>query len=262
MESLGVSFLSGGVSMTIAGFIIVLGVLISYLTMIFVLHRFTYKTWIFDVAAGAGMVMGIVSWFQKDGSWLSWSTITLGVIWFLVSRIELRIHGSKELNLRVGDIVPAMTFLKTDGAQFTEKDLIANAPTLLALYRGWWCPSSKVQLDEIMAYYANLNQKGVRIYAASVDEPEMAAPIQEHVGNNITILCDVSEEVLKKIGVLDTRGAPWYDRLIFGAPERPIAMPTTLVINKDGKIIFASRSTRVDDRPRANEILASLSLLP
>jgi peroxiredoxin len=248
--------------MTIAGFIIVLGVLVSYLDMLFVFHRFTYNTWIFDVAAVAGMVMGAASWFQEGGNWLSWSTIILGVIWFLVSRTEWRIVGSKELHLRVGDIVPAMTVLIMDGTQFTEQDLIANAPALLALYRGWWCPSSKVQLDEIMASYETLNQKGVHIYAAAVDEPELAAPIQEHVGNNITILCNVSAEVLKKIGVVDTKGAPWYDRIIFGAPERPIAMLSTLIINKEGRIIFVSRSTRVDDRPRANEILASLSLLP
>jgi peroxiredoxin len=248
--------------MTIIGFIIILGVIISYLTMIFVLHRFTYKTWIFDVAVGAGMVMGASSWFQEGGSWLSWSTITLGIIWFLVSRIELRIVGSKELNLRVGDKMPAMAFLKTDGTQVTEQDLISNAPALLTVYRGWWCPSGKVQLNEIMENYQYLIKKGVSLYAASVDEPEMATPIQEHVGNNITILCSVSEEVLRKIGVLDKKGAPWYDRIIFDVPERPIAMPATLVINKDGRIIFASRSTRVDEGPRVDEILASLSLLP
>lgn len=248
--------------MTIAGFIVVLGVLISYLTMLFVLHRFTYKTWIFDVAAVAGTIMGAAGWLRSGGSWLSWITMILGIIWFLVLKNELRILGSKELNIRVGDKVPTMTFLKTDGTPITEQDLIANAPALLALYRGWWCPSSKVQLNEIMANYENLNKKGVHIYAASVDEPEAAAPIQEHVGNKITILCDISEEVLKKIGVLDTKGAPWYDRIIFGAPKQPIAMPTTLIINKEGRIIFIARSTQVDDRPRANEILASLSLLP
>ena len=70
--------------MAMIGCIIILGVFISYLTMIFVLHRFTYKTWIFDVAVGAGMVMGVSSWFQEGGSWLSWSTITLGIMWFLV----------------------------------------------------------------------------------------------------------------------------------------------------------------------------------
>jgi peroxiredoxin len=248
--------------MTIIGLIIILSVFVSYLTMLFVLQRFTYKTWVFDIAVGAGMIMGATGWFQADGGWSSWSTIALGIIWFLVSRTELRIIGSKELNLRVGDKVPAMTFMKTDGTQFTEQDLIANAPTLLALYRGWWCPSSKIQLDEIKENYEHLSNNGVSLYAASVDEPEMAIPIQEHVGNKITILCSVSEDVLKKVGVLDTKGAPWYDRLIFGAPERPISMPAILVINKDGSIIFISRSTRVDDRPWANEILTSLALLP
>lgn len=248
--------------MTIFGFIIIIGVFTSYLTMLFVLHRFTYKTWVFDFAVVAGMVIGVSSWFQARGSWLSWSTIALGIIWFLVSRTELRIVGSKELNLHVGDKVPPMAFVKTDGTQFTEQDLIANAPALLALYRGWWCPSSKLQLGEIMENYEYLNKKGVSLYAASVDESMLAIPIQEYVGNKITILCSVSEEVLKKVGVLDTKGAPWYDRLIFGAPERPISMPAILVINKKGSIIFISRSTQVDDGPWANEILTSLALLP
>ena len=248
--------------MAIVGFILILAVLVSYLSMLFVLHRFTYKTWVFDVGVVIGMALGAAGWFQSGGSWLAWTTIALGVIWFLVSRTELRIMGSKELNLRVGDKVPAMALLKTDGTPFTEQDLIATAPALLALYRGWWCPSSKAQLDDIMGYYADLNQKGVSLYAASVDEPSMAIPIQEHVGNKITILCGVSEDMLEKVGVLDTKGAPWYDRLIFGAPEQPIAMPAILVINKDGRVIFAARSNRVDDRPRADELLTRLAKLP
>ena len=192
------SFYYGGASMTVVGLIVILGVIMSYLAMIFVLRRFTYKTWVFDLAVGAGMVLGAASLLQKGGSWLSWSTITLGIIWFLVSRAELRIVGSKELHLHAGDKVPVMTFSKTDGTLITEQDLIANATALLALDRGWWCPSSKVQLDEIMGNYTPLHQKGVRIYAASVDEPADAAPIQEHVGNNIMILCNLSDELLKK----------------------------------------------------------------
>ena len=51
--------------MAIIGLIVILGVFISYLTMLFVLHRFTYKTWIFDLAVGAGMVMGAASWVNE-----------------------------------------------------------------------------------------------------------------------------------------------------------------------------------------------------
>ena len=151
--------------MTVIGFIIILGVIFSYFTMMFVFHRFTYKTWIFDALIGVGMVMVITSWFQEGGNWLLWIAIAHGVIWFLVSRAELRIVGSNKLNLSVGDNLPAMTFFKTDGTAYTEQDLIANAPALLALYRGWWCPLSKLQLDEIIGNYDLLKQKGVSIYA-------------------------------------------------------------------------------------------------
>jgi hypothetical protein len=32
------------------GLIVILSVIVSCLSMIFILHRFTYKTWIFDLA--------------------------------------------------------------------------------------------------------------------------------------------------------------------------------------------------------------------
>ena len=39
--------------MNILGLLLVLGAIVSYLTMIFGLHRFTYKTWVFDLSVGA-----------------------------------------------------------------------------------------------------------------------------------------------------------------------------------------------------------------
>jgi peroxiredoxin len=148
--------------------------------------------------------------------------------------------------------------LTTDGRQVTEKDLIVSAPTLLMLYRGWWCPSSKSQLGETVHYYENLSEAGLTIFAASVDEPAEAAPIQQFVGDKITILCNVPESLLDEIGARDQRGAPWYDRILFGAKQQDIAMPSALVINASGKIVFVYRSTRVDDRARPADIIASL----
>jgi hypothetical protein len=98
--------------MNIIGFVLITGVFVSYLAMLFVLHRFTYKTWIFDSCVVIGMVLGAAAWLQEGDNWLSWSTIALGIVWFLVSRHELRIIGSKELNLHAGDKVPPWNLLK------------------------------------------------------------------------------------------------------------------------------------------------------
>ncbi len=96
------------------------------------------------------------------------------------------------------------------------------------------------------------------VFAGSVDSATEAAPMQDYLGPGITILCDVPTSLLDAIGVRDTRGAPWYDRLIFGAARRDISMPAALLIDGSGRIRYAHRSTNVDDRPRTSDILAAV----
>jgi peroxiredoxin len=243
--------------MTTIGLLIVLTGFLSYLILLFVIHRFTYRTWIFDVVIVLGIAATLMGWIFGGNAVVTLITVILGVAWFPVIRHELNLTGSKHLSLRVGDRLPQLNLLTTDGRQVTDQDLIASAPTLLILYRGWWCPSSKSQLGEIVHYYESLSEAGLTIYAASVDEPVEAAPIQQYVGDKITILCIVPESLLDKIGARDQRGAPWYDRILFGAKQQDIAMPSALVIDPSGKIVFVYRSTRVDDRARPADILAS-----
>jgi peroxiredoxin len=245
-------------SMTALGLLFVLAGFLSYFTLLFVLHRFTYRTWMFDAVVGAGMAVALIGWALGGSGVVALAAVVLGGAWFLVTRHELKLVGSKRLRLRAGDRVPAFTVSTIDGRQVTEQDLIANAPALLVLYRGWWCPSSKSQLDELVRDHESLSQAGLTIFAASVDGPTEAAPLQQRVGDKITILCSVSESLLDDVGVRDQRGAPWYDRILFGAAQQDISMPAALVIDGAGKIVFAYRSTRVDDRARPADILDSL----
>lgn len=82
--------------------------------------------------------------------------------------------------------------------------------------------------------------------------------MQEHVGDGITIVCSFPVSVLDAIGARDRRGAPWYDRLVFGAARGDIAMPGALVVDASGRMVYAFRARRVDDRVRPRDILASL----
>jgi len=244
--------------MTTLGLLIVVTAIMAYFGLIFVLQRFTYRTWMFDVAIGSGVAVALIGLALGGNRGVALTALGLGVVWIIAKRTELRLRGSKHLKLRVGDRIPAMSVLTTEGEQVTEQDLIASAPALIALYRGWWCPSSKSQLDELVRDHEYLSQAGLTIFAASVDEPAEAVPLQQRVGDKITILCSVPESLLDEIGILDHRGAPWYDRILFGAAKQDISMPSALVIDGSGRIVFAYRSTRVDDRARPADILASL----
>jgi len=244
--------------MTALGLLFVLAGFLSYFVLVFVFHRFTYRTWMFDALVGAGMAVALIGYALGGSRLVALAAAVIGVAWFLVTRHELKLVGSKRLRLRPGDRVPAFTVSTIDGRPFTEQDLIANAPALLVLYRGWWCPSSKSQLDELVRDYESLTRAGLRVFAGSVDGPAESAPLQQEVGDKITILCSISESLLDDVGVRDQRGAPWYDRILYGAAQQDISMPAALVIDGAGKIVFAYRSTRLDDRARLADILESL----
>jgi peroxiredoxin len=243
----------------ILGLAVVVGAIVVYAVMLFVVHTFTYRTWIFDSAVAFGIVLAIIGWGASGPNLASGIALAVGAVWFPLVRRELRIRGSEELLVRRRDQFPAMDLVTTQGGHVTDRDLAAVAPVLFVLYRGWWCPSHKVQLDELVAAYERLADAGLSVFAASVDTPEEAEPIQQHVGDKITILCNVPESLLEELGTRDTKGAPWYDRLIFGAKKQDIAMPTGFVIDSSGTVVYSYRATTVDDRPDPDRILANLS---
>lgn len=244
--------------MAVLGLAVVVLGYASYLAMLFVVRRFTYRTWIFHLVVVAGIALAVLAGILGDRGPATWIAVGLGVAWFVITRRELTLVGSRRMKLGTGDTLPAFAALRADGTAFTDRDVVAGAPALLLLYRGWWCPSTRAMLDELLLDHAHLAAAGLTTFAASVDEPALAVGLQEHVGDAITIICSFPLAVLDAIGARDRRGAPWYDRLILRAPRGDIAMPTALVIDAMGRIRFAFRSSRVDERARPGDILASL----
>ncbi|HVR33792.1 MAG TPA: redoxin domain-containing protein [Acidimicrobiia bacterium] len=243
--------------LTAVGLGLAVATVIAYLVMLFVIVDFTYRTWIFDIAVSLGGVVAAVGWILGGSGALAAAAGVVAVGWFVLTRRELAIRGSERLRLRPGDPFPGLRVVRTDHTEVTERDLVAAAPTLLVLYRGWWCPSHKAQLDELVEAHDQLADAGLSVFAGSVDGADESVPVQDRVGESITILCGVPVEFLDAIGVRDSRGAPWYDRLIFGAKQQEIAMPAAFVIDGTGTVRYAHRSTRVDQRADPRRIIAS-----
>ena len=114
----------------------------------------------------------------------------VGVFWFGFSPAELRFRNPDELTLTRGDRLRELRAFTVDGVEVTERDLTAQGPALLTLYRGWWCPTSKAQMNTILAQSDALIDARVALFAGSVDEPAEARPIQESVGDAITRIDD------------------------------------------------------------------------
>ena len=231
---------------------------VSYLLMIFVFGGFTYRTWIFHGTIAAGVVVATVGWLAGEDPVYALATLVIATVWVVLTWKELGIAGSDRLRIRPGSRLPDFALVTTDGTTVTNQDVVAEGPALLVFYRGWWCPTHKAQLDEIVEAHERLSRAGFSVWAASVDLPEESQPIQDRVGDAVTVLCGVDDALLSELGIRDDRGAPWYDRLLFGAKDQEIAMPTAIVVDGAGTVRFASRSTRLDGRAAPEEILAAL----
>lgn len=239
-----------------AGLALVLATAAVYLILTFGLRR-TYPTWWFDLAVATGTTVAVVGWIAGGAAWIALAAIALEVAWFVLTRWEMRLPRPGRL-LNVGDQIPPFTALTSAGAVFTEGDLAAAAPALLVLYRGWWCPYCSTQLDELAEEHQTLRDAGLTVYAISVDTPEESAGLEERYGGIVTFISDPGGAFLDTLGVRDTRGAPWYDRLFFGATKQDIAVPGALVVDDSGRIVFSYRSPRIDMRARPQEIIDSL----
>jgi peroxiredoxin len=233
---------------------------VGYLVLLFVIHDFTYRTWLFDAVVSIGILLAVAGWVAGDDDVAATVAIVVGVAWFVLTRRELSLRGSDRLRVRTGDPLPRFSLSTTSGGIITDREVVAAAPALLIFYRGWWCPSHKAQLDEMVEAHERLVAAGLSIFACSVDGPDESRPVQERVGDSITILCGVPVTLLEEIGIRDARGAPWYDRIIFGAERQDISMPAAIVVDRSGRITYAYRSTRVDDRAAPYEVLASLGV--
>jgi len=199
----------------------VLASLVGYVVLLFVVGGFTYRTWVFDGVVAAGMTLAGVGWATGDRVALPIVALAVGILWFGFTRAEFRFRGSDRLAVKPGDRLPALTAVTVEGAQVSERDLTANGPALLTLYRGWWCPTSKVQVDAILTQNDALVEAGVAVFAGSVDGPEEARLIQEHVGEAIVILCDIPETFLDEIGLRDRRGPRGTTVSCSGQPSNP-----------------------------------------
>ena len=104
-----------------------------------------------------------------------------------------------------------------------------------------------------MKYYEEIEGKGVKLYAVSVDPPEASEALRKRLAVDFTFLSDADGDVLDRLNILH-RGAR--------RDGKDIAYPTQILVDKNGIVrwTYSSEFYRVRARPEA--VFAAIDSLP
>jgi len=176
--------------------------------------------------------------------------------------------------VKAGDQAPDFRLTEVDGEELTLQGLTAKGPLVLILFRFATCPACNIALP----YYARnlwpaLKALGASLVAVSPQVPERLVEIKRKHGLEFQVASDLNR-LGRALGVLyefdaaskaaaKARGGSIGETTGTGTWELP--MPTVVVIDRTGKVVFADVSPDWLVRTEADPIIEAvreLALVP
>lgn len=163
---------------------------------------------------------------------------------------------SRKLAVAVGQPAPDFSLTDADGRLFRLSEL-SGSPVLLKFYRGYWCPYCVGELAQLDRFAGDFAALGVRLVAVSSDRVDELAPFRRKHDWAIRLLADPALVVHRLYNVQSRKFTPRR------GPFRDLAIPTTILIDRDGRVLWLEQSTDFRVRPQADMVLAKAkALLP
>jgi len=168
--------------------------------------------------------------------------------------------------IEVGEKIPDLTLLDTQGNEVGLLSQLQNANrTVVVFYRGYWCSYCQGQFADLRGKLSEFKEQGTQIIGISVDDPSLMAEFGRNVEKQywystrkeskkspegpvpdlpILLLSDVTREGIQKLGIAENHPR-------FGL----VACPTTILLDKEGKVLWLYLSKSPDDRPEPATVL-------
>jgi peroxiredoxin len=163
---------------------------------------------------------------------------------------------SRKLAVAVGQPAPDFSLTDADGRPFRLSEL-RGAPVLMKFYRGYWCPYCVGELAQLDRFAEDFAALGVKLVAVSSDRVDELAPFRRKHGWAIRLIADPTLVAHRLYNVQSRKFTPRR------GPFRDLAIPTTILIDRDGRVLWVEQTPDFRVRPQADMVLAKAkALLP
>lgn len=195
-------------------------------------------------------------------------SITLTILFILVNIFSVSAQipdDPKDIApLLIGEQLPDATLLNAKGETINLNDKIKTANTVLVFYRGGWCPYCNRQLSGLVAAEAKIIELGYQIIAVSPDDYRNISPTTTKNKANYQLYSDPNGTLIQEMGVGFTTAPKTFNYIskkTIGETTKVLPVPTVLVLNKKGEILFEYISPNYKQRISPKLLLAVLENL-
>jgi len=199
---------------------------------------------------GLALILAVMGLFLSPGpiGYVLGGLAILPAFLFLLGTSTSGLPAQK-LAVAVGRPAPDFTATDADGQAFRLSDL-RGSPVLLKLYRGVWCPYCVAELAQLDRHAKDFAALGVKLVALSSDRSDELAAFRRKKNWAITLLADPALVVHRLYNVQSRKFTPKR------GPFRDLAIPTTILIDRDGQVLWIEQATDFRVRPQADAVLA------
>jgi peroxiredoxin len=191
---------------------------------------------------------GVVGWGPLSVALVNAVIMLLYVFWYSrFGRIE-------SVQLAVGAKLPAFRLRNAEGDEVASDDLLGS-PAVLLFYRGNWCPLCMAQIREIAGRYREMNDLGVKVALISPQPDEYSKNLADKHDVPFHFLIDAENRFAESLGIAINHGVPVG---VMGGYARDTVMPTVVVTNANGTIVFSDQTDNYRVRPEPDVFLAIL----
>ena len=193
-------------------------------------------------------VEGTAGWGPTAVALVSATLFAIYVFWF--SRFG-RVPNSI---LSVGSKLPEFTLTDADENDFHSTELIGS-PAVLMFYRGNWCPLCMAQIRELAARYQDLKAMGINVVLVSPQPDEQTRKLAATHDVPFRFLVDKDNKLAQSLEIAVSNGVPIG---LPGGYAPDTVLPTLVVTNAAGTIVFSDQTDNYRVRPEPDIFLAIL----
>ena len=191
---------------------------------------------------------GVAGWAPLSVGLLNGAIMLLYVFWY--SRFG-RIESGQ---LVVGSRLPEFRLPDLEGNEVGSADLLGS-PALLLFYRGNWCPFCMAQIREIVGRYREMNDLGIKVALISPQPDQHTRNLAGMHDVPFHFLIDKENKLAESWRIAIDNGVPVG---IMGGYAQNTVMPTVVVTNANGTIVFSDQTDNYRVRPEPDVFLAIL----